>query len=178
MFMITVARVISDIRFLFPPHRRICRSGKTNVFYRGVPPEKERPNRGLPARRKNTAPCAARRRARGARTRRAGTGAKRVRGSPGTLRSRGLRAASTRPRHAPIPTVDEADRSRFRAGLADLRHADGAATEWVRRARSAHARGVRSPDGADIRLANPYRPTRPGLRQALDAYVEFREAGG
>lgn len=178
MFMITVARVISDIRFLFSSHRRSCRSGKTNVFNRGDPPEEERPNRAGTAGRKNTAPCAARRRARGARTRRAGTGAKKVRGSLGTLWSRGLRAASTRPRHAPFPTVDEADLSRFRAGLADGRYADGAANEWVRRARAAHARGVRSPDGADIRLANPYRPTRPGLRQALDAYVEFREAGG
>jgi hypothetical protein len=86
--------------------------------------------------------------------------------------------ANARRRPEPVLTVDEADLSRFRAWLAGRGYADRTASEWVRRVRSAYARGARSPGEVDAVFKNLSQPSRAGFRQALGAFVTSREAGG
>ncbi len=85
--------------------------------------------------------------------------------------------APCRPRPAPVGLpVDPADLSRFAVWLAARGYAERTAAEWVRRVRWAFAHGCAHPDDVDAVFVNLSQPGRSGLRQALRAFVESREA--
>ena len=73
--------------------------------------------------------------------------------------------------------IDETEIVRFRAWLVGRGFADETARNWACRVRRAYAHGVGSPDEVDAAFRRKTTPTRCGLRQALQNFEAFREAG-
>ena len=73
--------------------------------------------------------------------------------------------------------VDDEDLTRFRAWLVGRGYSEGTARLWSKRVKSAHARGISEPEEVNSAYRNHQQLTRAGMREALQRFAEFREAG-